>query len=129
MQALVVHDSFLTRTILSGILREQDFEVSTAKTGEAALGLLADGLKPDLVVVHLLLPHPAPLSLLAEIRRRCSAKLVVLLSEADAALEARALAGGADACLHRPLTYASVQASLRGLGLRAGQGLQAALAC
>ena len=127
MQALVIHDSFLTRTILSSILVEQNFDVRRAKGEADALALLDAGLQPDVVLLHLNLPGPSAPALLAEIRRRCRTQGVLVGDEADAGLLDQALLRGADAWLHCPFTAASVEAVLQRLGLAGGRAQQAAL--
>jgi two-component system chemotaxis response regulator CheY len=129
MQALVIHESFLTRTILGGILLEQDFEVYSAKRAAEALDQLDAGLRPDVVLLGFYLPGSACSALMAEIRRRCDAKLVLVTGHADPCLADSALAARADDYLHRPRTLAAVRGSLQRLGLAAPAGPRLALAC
>jgi len=53
---LVIEDDAATREALAMILRGDGFTVTGAANGQEALGLLRSGLKPDLILLDLMMP-------------------------------------------------------------------------
>ncbi len=56
LSILIVEDDFNIRTALEEILEEEGFAVQTADNGAQALQLLRDGLRPDIVLLDLMMP-------------------------------------------------------------------------
>lgn len=54
---LVVDDDLDVRETLAEVLRDEGFSVATATDGDKALALLADGLRPTLILLDLLMPR------------------------------------------------------------------------
>jgi two-component system nitrogen regulation response regulator NtrX len=76
---LVVDDEPQIVQAVSGILRDEGFEVLTAPDGEAALSLL-DNKVPDLVLLDIALPGIDGLDVLQELKQRYPALPVVMIS-------------------------------------------------
>lgn len=53
---LVVDDEPIMRSITESVLAEHDFEVSTAESAEQAIALINEGLRPDLLLLDVLMP-------------------------------------------------------------------------
>ena len=105
------------RTVLSGILTELDFEVSTAKHGLDALEQLKDGLQPDIMLLDLHMPVMTGLELLALLPPRGAMRVVMVTGEDDPCMKSWALQYGVDAYIHRPFNAAAVVDTLVHLGL------------
>jgi len=80
---LLVDDDFINLRLLSIYLSTQPYEVITANSGEKALGLIEDGLRPDLIATDVMMPHVDGYTLTTEIRKKWHAgELPVLLLSA-----------------------------------------------
>jgi CheY-like chemotaxis protein len=120
MQALVVDDSFLMRTILSRMLEEFGFEVSTAKDGLQAVASLSQGPVPDLVLLDWYMPDMNGMDVLGHVRGELGLKhlpVVMVTGENDPAMRSWAMAAGADDYLVRPFNADSVADTLLTLGI------------
>jgi len=120
MLALVVDDSQTARMMIGYILKELGFQVVEAADGYAALDLLRQGPKPDLLsldwnmpglsggqVLDVLLSEP-------ELRPR---KVMVVTSEVELRMVHRVLGLGGDEYLMKPYSMSSVREKLEILGL------------
>jgi two-component system, NtrC family, nitrogen regulation response regulator NtrX len=76
---LVVDDEPQILQVVSGILQDEGFEVTTAPDGETALRLVAAGA-PDLVLLDIALPGMDGLDVLQELKKRYPALPVVMIS-------------------------------------------------
>jgi two-component system cell cycle sensor histidine kinase/response regulator CckA len=66
---LVVDDEELLVTMMETVLAEYGYRVTTAKSGQKALQLLASGLSIDLLVTDLVMPGLSGRELIAQVRR------------------------------------------------------------
>ena len=53
---LVVEDDFMIRETVAELLRDEGYAVACAGNGAEALGLLADGDRPDVILLDLMMP-------------------------------------------------------------------------
>lgn len=65
----LVDDSATMLMSLKGTLEISGFKVDTAGDGEAALTKLKSGLKPDLIITDINMPHMDGLTLISEARK------------------------------------------------------------
>ena len=120
MQALVVDDSKAMRMILGRILRDIGLDVVDAADGSRALGLIGEGLDPDIVLVYWHMPVLTGIEFVAAVRQPPYgfAGLVMLVStETEPAQIAQALDAGADEYLLKPFDRDGLIDKLRLLGM------------
>jgi len=111
---LVVDDDSVTRELLEALLTREGYRVSTAESGEAALKILGDGLRPDAILTDLQMPGITGRSLAAKVRSLCGEKIPILAisgSEADGEL-----LEGFDGFLRKPFSMEKLRESLTRMG-------------
>jgi two-component system chemotaxis response regulator CheY len=120
MQALVVDDSRVMRTILTRFMMEMDYTVVQAGDGAEALQILEDGARPDVALVDWNMPVMDGLTFI----KRCRANpefrdvvLVMVTTESERSQISRALAAGAHEYVIKPFTEEDIAKKLRMLGL------------
>ncbi len=107
MQALVVDDSRVMRTILTNLLVDMDFTVLQAADGAEALQILDDGARPDVALVDWNMPVMDGLAFIKRCRANPDYRDVVLMmvtTESEQSQIARALAAGANEYVIKPFT-------------------------
>jgi DNA-binding response OmpR family regulator len=116
---LVVDDDRVTRMLVRLLLEKEGYEVVEGENGTQAIEL-AMREKPNLLVIDLLMPQMDGYEAIAHIRRQpllATLPVMVLTSEAGAAVEQRVLELGADDYLAKPfepaLLIARIRASFR----------------
>ncbi len=90
-RALVVDDEENIRLVLRTLLRKQGYEVEVRASGEQALSALAEGFAPDFVIADVRMPGMTGIELTAELKRRGSEAVVIVMSaygSVDLAIEA-----------------------------------------
>ena len=112
VNVLVVDDEPPIRRFLRTSLAVQNYRVSEAENGRAALDLLARE-KPDLVILDLGLPDIDGIELIRRIRAISNVPLVVLSSRGDERAKVEALELGADDYLTKPFGMEELVARLR----------------
>ena len=81
---LVVDDEPGVRTLLAELIADEGVSVTAAEDGLAALNLIDDGLRPQLIITDLRIPNLSGIELAAAIRARCPEKApAVALMSAD----------------------------------------------
>ena len=106
---LLVEDTPANRALAAKILRAAGHDVLTAETGAAGIALARESL-PDLVLMDLGLPDIDGWDAIAEIRadRSTSAlRVVAFTAHAMVGDRERALAGGFDGYLSKPIDFAT----------------------
>ncbi|MFA6589251.1 MAG: response regulator transcription factor [Bacteroidales bacterium] len=101
----------LTKTIVS-----RDYEVETAENGLAALALLQEGYRPDLIVTDLMMPVLGGKGLLEQLKASGAFKdiPVIVLSSIDKSEEKIALLSlGADDYLEKPYNPAELMVRIK----------------
>jgi CheY-like chemotaxis protein/tRNA A-37 threonylcarbamoyl transferase component Bud32 len=112
---LLVVDDDDTRETLAELLRDEGYEVTTARDGAQALEVLQAGL-PDLVLLDVVMPRTTGLELLGRLRERYSpAELpVIMMSAKDQSADVVAALGeGANDYVTKPLDLPVVLARVR----------------
>ena len=107
LSALVVDDNTFVRDVVVGMLEDAQLSnVAAASDGEAALGLLRDGLRPDLIICDINMRPMNGLELIELIQANQEMALdpavIVLTACPDQAHLARARACEVDAFLLKP---------------------------
>ena len=97
------------RTLLRGILRSEDFDVvAECKDGEHAVDV-AVRLKPDIVLLDIMMPGMDGLEALQEIRRKQpSVKVIMITASASAGNVQEAIQNGASSFIVKPFNAAKV---------------------
>lgn len=117
---LVVDDEAVLAEMVSMALRYEGWEVTTAPDGASAVSA-ARGVRPDAVVLDLMLPDMSGLDVLRKLRE-FEPNLPVLLLTAKDAVEDRiaGLSAGGDDYVTKPFSLEEVVLRLRGLLRRTG---------
>lgn len=121
---MVVDDDEASLSAMSKLLRLDGAEVSTASSGEAALGLLASGPAPDLVLLDIGLPQMNGYEVCRRIRTLPNGKDLVVFAltgfgqDSDREAAKRA---GFDGHLTKPVDVDDVYAMYASLPARAGE--------
>ena len=126
---LVVDDEPNIIELVAAYLRREGYEVFTAPDGPAGLKA-ARALKPDLIVLDVMLPGMDGLEVLTRLRRESEAYVILLTARSEETDKIVGLAVGADDYLTKPFSprelVARVKAALR--RLHAGSGDASVLA-
>lgn len=104
-KVLVVDDDPRNRKLMETLLRAEDFVVSCADSGFAALAAIAT-LMPDLVVLDLMMPGMDGFELVRRLKAdpaACRLPIVMLTALDDEASRARLAAAGVDRILTKPV--------------------------
>ena len=120
MQAMVVDDSRVMRTILTRLLTGMNFTVLQAGDGAEALQMLEDGARPDVALVDWNMPVMDGLTFI----KRCRANpeyrdlvLMMVTTESEQSQIVRAMAAGAHEYVVKPFTEEMIVQKLGLLGL------------
>jgi two-component system cell cycle sensor histidine kinase/response regulator CckA len=117
---LLVEDEAPVRRLAERALQRRGFAVRAACSAEAALALLEDGTRPDLVVSDVMMPGMDGPALLSALRRRWPDLPVILVSGYAAQGARRALAEEEAIFLAKPYSLAALtEAVTQGLRRRA----------
>lgn len=120
MQALVIDDSRALRMLISGILREQGFEVTDAANGAEGLTQLRLNPEIGLVLVDWNMPVMDGLQFIQAVREEREwdgVRLMMVTTENESEQVQRAIAAGADEYLMKPFTTEILVAKLTMLGV------------
>ncbi|MGY4514938.1 response regulator [Lysobacter sp. HA18] len=79
---LIVEDDATTRDGLAGLLELEGFSVSRAENGQVSLSLLRAGLRPDAIVLDLVMPVMDGLRFLKTIRSTIHSNIPILVMTA-----------------------------------------------
>lgn len=69
-KVLIIDDDLINITILANYLSLENYSITKASDGEEALKLLANGLKPDIVVLDIVMPNMSGYEVCIEIRKK-----------------------------------------------------------
>ncbi|MFT4201631.1 response regulator transcription factor [Gordonia sp. (in: high G+C Gram-positive bacteria)] len=120
ISALVVDDEAVLAEMVSMALRYEGWTVSTAKDGSSAIAT-ARAVKPDVVVLDVMLPDMNGLEVLLRLRQIDPALPVLLLTAKDSVEDRIAgLTAGGDDYVTKPFSIEEVILRLRALLRRAG---------
>ncbi|MFD7082187.1 response regulator transcription factor [Streptomyces sp. NPDC059918] len=120
VRVLVVDDEAVLADLVAMALRYEGWDTRTSGTGSDALHAARD-MRPDLVVLDIMLPDMDGLEVLERLRRDLPAVPVLFLTAKDS-LEDRiaGLTAGSDDYVTKPFSLEELIARLRGLVRRAG---------
>lgn len=116
LKVLLVDDEMLTSTLVTRLLMRMGHEVRRAASGAAGMRIV-DESWANVLITDLHMPGVDGLELAAHVRRRVGDWLPVLMltsSDDDASL-VKALDGGADDYLVKPVSFAVLRAKLNGV--------------
>jgi two-component system cell cycle response regulator DivK len=103
---LIVEDNPQNRYLVSFLLEQQGYELSTAEDGAEALEMLDGDVKPDLILMDMQLPkidgYEATRRIKANVRLR-DIPLVALTAHSMRRDEQRAIAAGCDEFVTKPV--------------------------
>ncbi|MET7762403.1 response regulator transcription factor [Streptomyces sp. NPDC005355] len=120
VRVLVVDDESALADLLSMALRYEGWEVRTAGDGAEAIRTTRE-LRPDAVVLDIMLPDMDGLTVLGRLRRELPDVPVLFLTARDAVEDRIAgLTAGGDDYVTKPFSLEEVVARLRGLLRRSG---------
>ena len=130
---LIVDDDDMLRDALQRKLEGEQFRAITAATGQEALEAFAspNGLKPDLVLLDVMLPDIEGTSVCQQIRQHSSVPIIMLTARSEEADRILGLELGADDYITKPFSpremVARVKAVLRRVGPDALHGQERVL--
>jgi DNA-binding response OmpR family regulator len=116
-KVLVIDDDYDTTELLKTILELCDFDVLVANSGSDGVEL-ARSACPDVMVVDLLMPGMDGLEVCQAVRRFSNVPILMLTALGGPGFLTRALDGGADDYLVKPLSHNLLVASLNKLTRR-----------
>jgi DNA-binding response OmpR family regulator len=119
---LIVDDDANLLVVLAEQLRDDGYEVVTARDGEEALRRLAVGW-PDLVIVDMMMPRRDGLSLAREIKERADLPIIVLSAIDAADSKAELLDEVAEDYVTKPYHYPELRARVNRVLRRLGDRL------
>lgn len=97
----MVDDDIAIAEMIGIVLRGQGFEVVTAPDGASALDAF-DRMRPDVVLLDLMLPGMDGIEVCRELRRRSGVPIIMLTARTDTADVVEGLEAGADDYLTKP---------------------------
>ncbi len=114
MKILIVDDNTLTRSMIRDLLSEMKHDiVGEAENGDEAVRLYGE-LKPELVLLDMIMPGKSGLETLREIRTLDpQARVVMVTAVQQEALERDLAEAGAAAVLHKPFMYGELEEVLK----------------
>ncbi len=111
---LVVDDEQLITDSLSYSLKREGFEVDVAADGQSALQMVQD-LKPDLVVLDLMLPDISGFEVCRRLRTFTAIPVLMLTARGEEIDRVLGLEVGADDYLAKPFSFRELLARIRAL--------------
>lgn len=69
-RVLVIDDEEDIQAVIQALLETSDYEIDTAENGQVALEKLQGGVKPDIILLDLMMPQMSGYSLLNELHRQ-----------------------------------------------------------
>ena len=115
-RVLVVHDQPPNVRLLEAILTPRGYEVSSASSGEEALGKIAES-EPDLVLLDIVMPGMDGYEVCRTIRERTETAYlpVVMVTASGDEQKVKALEAGADDFLTKPINQSELLARVASL--------------
>lgn len=110
----LVDDSATMLMSLKGTLEISGFKVDTASDGQAAMGKLKSGLKPDLIITDINMPRMGGIELIREARKLLRfTPILALTTESQQGLRDEAKKNGATGWLVKPVGGADLLKVIR----------------
>ncbi len=118
---LIVDDDPTQRRLIQAVLERDGFAVAQADGGQAALDRIASGLKPDVVILDLVMPHTPGLEVLRTLRAQGFASPVIVLTATGGVdTVVQAMQAGAQDFFIKPASPERIIVSIRNV-LQMGQ--------
>ena len=111
--ALIVDDEEVIRRLVRTVLEADDFEVSEASDGRAALEMVGE-VRPAVVILDVMMPDMDGVEVCERLDHGV-VKVVMLTARDDPELERRCKSAGADAFLTKPFSSIELLDVLEGL--------------
>jgi two-component system alkaline phosphatase synthesis response regulator PhoP len=118
---LVVDDEQNILNIVTAYLRAEGYTIHTASDGPAGLKA-ARTLKPDLLILDLMLPGMDGIELLTQLRRESEVYVILLTAKSEETDKVIGLSVGADDYLTKPFSPRELVARVKAALRRYGQG-------
>src|SRR5687767_5160437 len=110
---LIVEDDADTRVSLFQLLTHAGYSVLTADNGQQALDLLDRGIRPNLIMIDLMLPRVTGFDLVTYLRTHPELRLIpTVVITAMAKDDVNVIA---DVVFHKPLVFDALMATVRNL--------------
>ncbi len=120
---LLIDDDPVVRSLASGILRKNGYNVQTAKEGNEGLGMVAENL-PDLVITDYQMPGMSGMEVLAKLKEISPALPVIMLTAfGDASLTIKTMQTGAFDYIEKPINPKELVDTVKN-GLLSSESLQ-----
>ena len=118
---LIVDDDPTQRRLIGAVLEREGFAVAQADGGEPALDRIASGLKPDAVILDLVMPHTPGVEVLKSLRAQgFTAPVIVLTAAGGVDTVVQAMQAGAQDFIIKPASPDRIIVSIRN-ALQMGQ--------
>ena len=110
LRVLLVEDNDPLRTLTATVLEKAGATVTVAANGRQALDLISDGVSVDLVLTDIYMPEMDGYELAEALREIGFSRIILGVTAATVGRESqRMVEAGADACLNKPLSVASIE--------------------
>jgi DNA-binding response OmpR family regulator len=119
MEILVVDDDRPSVKLISFLLREEGYVVSTAQDGQTALTVIQQR-SPDLVILDVMMPHIDGFEVCRRIRKMAKIPIIFLSAKGQVDDRIRGLKIGADDYLVKPFEPAELLARVEAVMRRSG---------
>lgn len=110
---LIVDDMPENLEVLDGLLRAAGYAVKAANNGRTALRLAAEGERPALILLDVMMPGMDGLSAMAELRRTSNVPVILLTAKSEDTDKVLGLNLGADDYVTKPFNPIEVMARVR----------------
>jgi DNA-binding NtrC family response regulator len=118
---LIIDDDPTQRRLIQAVLEREGFVVAQADGGAAALDRIASGLKPDVVILDLVMPHMPGIEVLKALRSQgFGAPVIVLTATGGVDTVVHAMQAGAQDFFIKPASPERIIVSIRN-ALQMGQ--------
>jgi len=118
MRILVVDDDAPSVKMISFLLREEGYEVTSTDNGVAALELI-DRESPDLIILDVMMPHLDGFEVCRRIRQKQDVPIIFLSAKGETVDKVTGLQLGADDYLAKPFEPAELLARVKAVMRRA----------
>ncbi|USG64765.1 response regulator transcription factor [Brevibacillus ruminantium] len=110
---LLVDDNLEIIELLEDILVSEGYEVTASESGEHALNLLKQGLKPNLILLDIMMPNMSGYELCSQIRRESDLPILFLSAKGKAVDKVVGFEIGADDYITKPFDTEELLARIR----------------
>jgi len=118
MRILVVDDDAPSVKMISFLLREEGYEVSSTDSGVAAVELV-ERQRPDLIILDVMMPHMDGFEVCRRIRQKLDVPIIFLSAKGETVDKVTGLQLGADDYLAKPFEPAELLARVKAVMRRA----------